>query len=189
MQQWNVRDVMTNEVLTVGLDARPHDVLAKLRAHDVSAVAVVDLFNLVMGVLTRTDLINAIDWQEDRPRSRWGPWRRPRPRFDWRRTTARRMMTAPAVTIAPDATLAQAGRLMYEAGVKSLLVTDHRQYLVGIVAATDLLKALGHDDAVRADVRHAVEAATVHAEVQAAVVRVPGRPGGLVAAEHYASTG
>jgi CBS domain-containing protein len=142
MQQSKVRDVMTNQVLTVATDAPPTEVIAVMTSHDVSAVAVADDFDVVLGVLTRTDVLSAMAWRTETPRSRL-PWRRrTRPTFFWRRTTARQMMTAPAVTIAPDMTPAQAGRRMREADVNRLLVTDHRQRLLGIVSAGDPLEVL-----------------------------------------------
>jgi CBS-domain-containing membrane protein len=143
MQQQTVRTLMTDQVLTVPTGATPAEVIAMLTAHDVSALAVVDEFDVVIGVLTRTDVLNALTWHEERPRSRL-PWRRrARTGFGWSRTTARGMMSAPPVTIAPEATPEEAARLMDTAGVKRLLVTDHRRRLVGIVAAADLLPVLG----------------------------------------------
>ncbi|MEV4641160.1 CBS domain-containing protein [Actinoplanes sp. NPDC049548] len=154
MKQWTVRDVMTNQVLTVAAAAEPADALTTITTHDVSALAVVDDFDVVIGVLTRTDLLEAMTWRQDRARSRL-PWRRRRqPALAWSRATVRDMMTAPAVTVAPDATPARAARLMHRAGVKRLLVTDHLRRLVGIVAAADLLTIFGRsDEDVEADVR------------------------------------
>jgi CBS-domain-containing membrane protein len=179
MRQWKVRDVMTNEVLTVPAEARPREVISKITGHDVSALAVVDEFDVVIGVLTRTDILEAMAWREERPRSRLVSWRRARPEVGWRRSSAREMMTAPAVTVAPDVTPAQAGRLMVDAGVKRLLVTDDRRRLLGIVAAADLLKIFARsDEAVMGDVRSVLTplaVGAVHADVHAGVVSLTGR--------------
>ncbi|MEV4703196.1 CBS domain-containing protein [Actinoplanes sp. NPDC049316] len=143
MQQQTVRTLMTNQVLTVPAEATPAEVVAIITAHDVSALAVVDEFDVVIGVLTRTDVLNALTPYGERPRSRL-PWRRrERPGLGWSRATAREMMTASPVSIGPEATPAEAARLMDTAGVKRLLVTDRRRRLLGIIAAADLLRGLG----------------------------------------------
>lgn len=160
MRQWTVRDVMTNAVLTVDADAPPAEIVDLITTYDVSTLAVVDDYDVVIGVLTRTDVLNAMTWDEVQPPSRL-PWRRNRTGFGWKVPDARRMMSAPAVTIGPAVALAQAGRRMHRTGVKRLLVTDHRQRLLGIVAAADLLKVFGRpDDAIAAGVRAAVEPVT-----------------------------
>ena len=50
------------------------------------------------------------------------------------------MLTAPAVTIGPPATLAEAARRLHAVGVKRLPVIDASGQLAGIVSRTDLLK-------------------------------------------------
>jgi acetoin utilization protein AcuB len=51
-------------------------------------------------------------------------------------------MTWSAVTVSPDATLAQAGLLMFERRIGSLVVVANDR-LVGILTGRDLLRALG----------------------------------------------
>src|SRR3954451_22378458 len=104
---------MTTEALTLDYDTPPAEVIETMTRYDVSALAVADAYDSVLGIITRTDVLNAI---EVRPPDR-------RPRVRWRRravtpaftaTRAVQMMSAPAITVPPDATLAQAGRLMRE---------------------------------------------------------------------------
>lgn len=58
------------------------------------------------------------------------------------------------MTVAPDVTLGQAGRLMREYGVNRLLVTGPDRRLLGVVTAADLLKVYERpDDEIRADLR------------------------------------
>jgi CBS-domain-containing membrane protein len=156
MRAPNVRDVMTNEVLIVPADAEPAEVVSRLTAHDVSALAVVDTFDVVIGVVSRSDVLKSMTWpqpQSQRPGPLARLWGRPRPGVAWRRTTAREMMSAPAMTIGPDETTAQAARRMHRAGVKRLLVTDRRRRLLGIVTAADLIKIHGRtDDDLRAGI-------------------------------------
>jgi CBS domain-containing protein len=153
VQQWKVRDVMTTEVLTVGYDTPTAEVIRTMATYDVSALAVADAYDSVLGIVTRTDVLNGIRVREPDRRSRV-PWRRPvaTPAFTAR--SAGQMMSAPALTVAPDATLGQAGRLMRERGVNRLLVTGADRRLLGVVTAADLLKVYERpDEEIRADVR------------------------------------
>jgi len=153
VQQWKVRDVMTTEVLTVDYETPPARVIETMARYDVSALAVADAYDSVLGIITRTDVLNAIDVRhpDQRPRKRW---RRPvvTPAFIAR--SAGEMMSAPAMTVTPDVTLAQAGRLMREHRVNRLLVTGPDRRLLGVVTAADLLKVYERsDEAIRADIR------------------------------------
>jgi CBS domain-containing protein len=57
-------------------------------------------------------------------------------------------MTAPAITIGPDATLGDAARLMHHRTVKRLPVVDPvEKTILGIVSRADLLKVFLRDDA------------------------------------------
>jgi CBS-domain-containing membrane protein len=155
MRARTVRDIMTNEVLIVPADAEPAEVVTRLTTHDVSALAVVDAFDVVIGVVSRSDVLKSMTWPQ--PQQQRGPlarlWGKPQPGVVWRRTTAREMMSAPAMTIGPDRTTAQAARRMHRASVKRLLVTDRRRRLLGIVAAADLLEVHGRlDDDLRAGI-------------------------------------
>src|SRR5579875_3562745 len=64
--------------------------------------------------------------------------------------TAAALMSAPVITVHPEATLTEAARLMYQHGVKRLPVVDAHGRLVGIVSRADLLKAfLRSDESIR----------------------------------------
>jgi CBS domain-containing protein len=57
-------------------------------------------------------------------------------------------MTAPAITIGPDATLGDAARLMHHRTLKRLPVVDPAEKtILGIVSRADLLKVFLRDDA------------------------------------------
>jgi len=62
-------------------------------------------------------------------------------------------MTAPVVTVAPDAALGEAARLMHRKGVKRLPVVDAGGTIHGILSRSDLLKVFLRDDA---DIEHEV---------------------------------
>jgi CBS domain-containing protein len=153
VQHWTVRDVMTPEVLTVDYDTSPAEVITTMTKYDVSALAVIDTYDSVLGVITRTDVLNGIAVEEPERVSR-APWRRPVPAPAFTARSAGEMMSAPTQTVTPDVTLAQAGRLMRRHAVNRLLVTAADRRLLGIVTAADLLKVYDRpDEAIRADVR------------------------------------
>jgi CBS domain-containing protein len=156
MQPWTVRDVMTNEVLAVDYETPPAEVVKTMTTFDVSAVAVVGEYDNVLGVVTRTDVLNGIDMRPAGRPSRL-PWRRPVVTPAWIARSAGEMMSAPAITVEPDATLAEAGRRMRRSSVNRLLVAGPDQRLLGIVTAADLLKPHDRpDEEIRADVRQAL---------------------------------
>src|SRR5690242_9263810 len=62
----------------VAADAPATEVITMPTAHDVSALAVVSEFDVVIGVLTRTDVLQALERREQRSRRRPGtPQSRP----------------------------------------------------------------------------------------------------------------
>jgi CBS domain-containing protein len=66
-------------------------------------------------------------------------------------------MTSPAVTIGPDASVAEAARLLHRHGIKRLPVVDPAGPLLGILSRADLLKVfLRSDAAIAAEVRRQV---------------------------------
>jgi CBS domain-containing protein len=173
--QWTVRDAMTADVVTVTGDAAPADIITTMTTYDVSAVAVIDEYDRVLGIITRTDVLNAVAFPTPQPRPRI-PWRRIVPAPDWITTSAREMMRAPALTVAADATLAQTGRLMRRHRVNRLLVTGPDRRLLGIVTAGDLLKVHDRrDEAIRDDVRQVLETLPLrhlHLDVRGGAVTV-----------------
>ncbi|MET8336347.1 CBS domain-containing protein [Streptosporangium canum] len=146
----NVKDVMTQRVISVGEDACFKDIAALLVTHAVSAVPVLDSDGHVTGVVSEADLLHG---EEGRERfhgaSRPPPQTRPDqgPEADRARgKVARELMTAPAVTVSMDVSVAAAGRLMEHHGVKRLPVLDGHGRLAGIVSRHDLLKVFVRSD-------------------------------------------
>jgi CBS-domain-containing membrane protein len=60
--------------------------------------------------------------------------------------TAGDLMTAPAITISPDATVEQAARLMYDRRVKRLPVVNASRRLLGIISRVDVLAVYDRPD-------------------------------------------
>jgi CBS domain/BON domain len=101
----------------------------------------------VAGVVSEADLLAAQD--QDARAARAGkarlPWRRAAGQHPGR--IAEDLMSAPAITIHPDAPIPRAASLMHHHHVKRLPVTDPDGKLLGIVARRDLLSAFLRPDA------------------------------------------
>jgi CBS domain-containing protein len=154
-----VSDVMTTSVVTVDRITPYQEIAQSLAKHKISGVPVLKMGRHVVGVVSESDLLAAEDKKVRQARlDAQSPrrWRLRQPR----RTglTAGTMMTAPAITIHPDATIPSAARLMNTHHVRRLPVIDDDGKLVGIVARRDLLSVfLRPDDDIAHDVRQVLD--------------------------------
>ncbi|MER5419031.1 CBS domain-containing protein [Streptosporangium roseum] len=156
-----VKDVMTTQVSSVNGSTPFKDVAEVLIAHGVSALPVVDGEGHVIGVVSEADLLRKEEFRERYYREGYRPPLRARLRHRLSQEgtdggkahgdTAAQLMTAPAVTIGPRASIVTAVRLMEEHGVKRLPVVDDDGLLEGIVSRHDLLKVFVRRDADIAD--------------------------------------
>jgi len=141
-----VKDVMTTTVAVVTTETPFKEIVHRLAEHRVAALPVIDAREHVVGVVSEADLL----LKEEHPEPRPGPLFESRRRSTERRKAsgalAGQLMTAPAVTVGPDAPLAEVARLMHEHGYRSLPVVDSDGRVVGIVARRDLLKAFLRPD-------------------------------------------
>jgi len=143
-----VSDVMTRTVVSVNAFAPFKDIVRRMQEYRVSAVPVVDEDHLLLGVISEGDLILKEDADlEGEPHVLDGVQRR-HDRSKAAGRIASELMTAPAITIGPDATLGEAARLMHHRAVKRLPVVDPTdRTILGIVSRADLLKVFLRDDA------------------------------------------
>lgn len=153
-----VKDVMTTQVASVSDGTPFKDVAEALIAHGVSALPVVDGEGHVIGIVSEADLLHKEEFKERYHREDYQPPLRTRLRHRLgqaggggrakaRGDTAAELMTAPAITIWPHASIVSAVRLMTEHGVKRLPVVDADGFLQGIVSRHDLLKVFVRSDA------------------------------------------
>ncbi len=175
-----VRDVMTKTVVTAGEDSTFRELVGTMHEWRVSALPVVDGAGAIVGVVSEADLLLKEDPQVLTPHF---IERRAR-RLDRGKAlavVARDLMTAPAVTVEPDAPLAVAAHMMHERGVKRLFVTDPDGSVLGVVSRVDVLRAfLRGDPEIGADVDHILSSElrlppdAVHAEVNEGIVVLDG---------------
>jgi CBS domain-containing protein len=123
-----VGDVMTSEPLTVSADQPLASADRLMRERSVSGLPVVDRDGRVVGVLSRTDLLALAS--DD-------------PVGAWHGRAVRTAMTAPAITIAPDATLPEAAERMERHRVHRLVVVELGSgHPIGILSTSDLVRSI-----------------------------------------------
>ncbi|MEU8712486.1 CBS domain-containing protein [Streptomyces sp. NPDC048663] len=177
-----VSDVMTRTVVSVGRQASFRELVRLMRDRQVSALPVVEGEGRVVGVVSEADLLHkeqVRDVDADR-------YTRPGRIADLTKAaaaTADQLMTSPALTTRPDATLAEAARTMAHAKVKRLPVVDGLGLLQGVVSRADLLKVfLRGDEEIAEEVRREVvsylfppPASVLSVDVREGVVKLVGR--------------
>ncbi|MFE5191556.1 CBS domain-containing protein [Streptomyces sp. NPDC056628] len=153
---YTVGDVMTRTVVAVGRGAPFKEIVRTMEQWKVSAMPVLEGEGRVIGVVSEADLLPKEEFREGE-QSLAESRRRLDDFVKAGATTAGDLMSTPAVTVRPDATLAQAARIMAVRHVKRLPVVDRVGTLQGIVSRADLLKVfLRPDDQIADEVRRTV---------------------------------
>jgi len=182
-----VRDLMTERVLSIGPEAPIKDVARILVEHRISGLPVCDVEGRVLGVVSEGDIL----YKEHDPKEghRGGPlsWiveGSPSEAGELKATalTAAKAMTAPAITVAPYESVAEAARLMCERGVNRLPVVKDEK-LIGIVTRADLVRAfIRSDEEIAKEIEDEVlgrtlwiDAGKVEVEVTHGSVQLDGR--------------
>ncbi|MGW7241916.1 CBS domain-containing protein [Streptomyces sp. NPDC054804] len=151
-----VGDVMTRSVAAVGRDAPFKDVVTLMEEWKVSALPVLEGEGRVIGVVSEADLLPKEEFRDSDP-DRFTQRQRLDDLAKAGAVTAEELMSTPAVTVHPNATLAQAARIMAQRTVKRLPVVNAEGVLEGVVSRSDLLKVFLRDDEELAEeVRHEV---------------------------------
>jgi CBS domain-containing protein len=147
-----VSDVMTTSVVTVDRITPYQEIDRLLTERRISGVPVLKMGRQVVGVVTEADLLAAEDETARQARMagtmghRWHLRKQP-----YVSLTAGALMTSPAITIGPDATIPAAARLMNTHHVRRLPVVDEDGKLLGVVSRRDLLTVFLRPDA---DISH-----------------------------------
>ena len=110
----------------------PHDSVAHIRnlmlRHKISRVVVIDSSNKPIGIVSKSDIIRFF---LDRRKAK-------RPLEE---VSAREVMSSPVITVPPETTVKQAADMFLKRNISSLPVYSPEKGLIGIITATDLLKA------------------------------------------------
>ena len=129
MTDVRVQDWMHRGVVTCQPDTPVAEVAATMDTKDISALVVVNEHGAAVGVISRTDLINARFVQ---------PYMK-----HWHGLNAEHLMTKPVISVAPDTTIHEAVQMLNEKHIHRLVVvekaSDHLRP-IGILSVTDLAK-------------------------------------------------
>ncbi|MFG1928839.1 CBS domain-containing protein [Cryptosporangium sp. NPDC048952] len=157
MTHRTVKEVMTANVHSVHVGSSVKSIAERLDGTGITAVPVLDDETNVVGVVSETDLLHKITYQDDT--DEW-------PRFLRRHRTDRAkaegllagdLMTSPAVTIGPDNSVVEAAQRMEKYKVKRMPVVNDTGELVGIVSRGDLIRLFVRSDAaIQEEVAHEV---------------------------------
>lgn len=131
MSTATVRDWMREGVFVCRPDTPVPEAADAMKAHDISALVVVDDDGYAVGVISRTDLGNAAFVQ---------PYLK-----HWLGLTARHLMSSPVISVDEDTPVDEAFARLCERKVHRLVVTRRegsRERPVGILSLTDLVRHL-----------------------------------------------
>jgi CBS domain-containing protein len=169
----SVQEVMTRDVVTVSPSTPFKRVVQLLHDHRISAVPVVDADGCMLGIVSEADLVLKEERRPSEAAPLFGRASRRRLRAKGAGTLATHCMTAPAVTVAPSASLGAVARLLHRRGIRHLPVVDRDGRLVGIVTRRDLLTVfLRRDEEIHHEILSAVLDATLNLPFDAVRVRV-----------------
>ncbi|MEU5439884.1 CBS domain-containing protein [Streptomyces griseofuscus] len=155
-----VRDVMDVPAASLREDLPYRDIARSLARVHAGALPVVDADDHVVGVVSESDLLAKVAFEASGHRP--GPIGRLRERRihgKARGDLAADLMTSPAITVLPGATVAEAAWLAALSRLKRMPVTDRDGRLVGVVRRDALLHSLIRDDAgIRTEVEATIAA-------------------------------
>lgn len=126
-----VRDWMHRGVITCGSETPIQAVADAMNTHDISALVMVDEAGDAIGVISRTDLVNARFIE---------PYLK-----HWHGLTAKHLMSYPVVNVSDATPLAEAATCLRERKIHRLVVIERhgsRKRPIGILSVTDLARQL-----------------------------------------------
>ncbi|MGW6691337.1 CBS domain-containing protein [Streptomyces sp. NPDC054961] len=151
--RYTVSDVMTHTAIAIGREASFKEIVELMHEWKVSAVPVLEGEGRVVGVVSEADLLPKEEFRRDEPLL-------PDELEEASKASgvlAEELMSSPAVTVHPDATTAEAARIMARRHVKRLPVVNDVGMLEGVVSRSDLLKIfLRPDEELAEEIRQAV---------------------------------
>lgn len=130
-----VGEVMHHGVLTCRRDTPIQDVARFMADNDVSALVVVNDDDNMIGLISRTDLVNARLYEQY--------WKH------WRGLTAGHIMITDVVVVNPKDTMQHASKLMMERHIHRVVVVEPGEQggkPVGVLSVTDVVRDIARDE-------------------------------------------
>jgi len=120
-----VKDVMSSPAITVDEDAPANRVAELMDKHDLGCIIVTTKHEKPVGIITERDLVLRVLEKNVKPDT----------------LKAEEVMTAPLITIEPDATITETARRMSRLNIRRLGVV-YKGQLVGIISSKDVLAVM-----------------------------------------------
>lgn len=127
-----VAERMSHPVLTITPDVPVQDALARMKKEKVRRYPVLDKYNMLVGIVTDTDLLNASP-SDATTLSVWEV------NYLLSKINVERVMAKNVITVKEDSTIEEAARIMADSHVGGLPVMRGDR-LVGIITETDLFR-------------------------------------------------
>jgi len=142
--EMQVRDVMTTaNVISISKYESVVNVANILAEKNISGLPVVDKENKVLGIITQADILSMVGVGREHTFKDLLKYMLGEPLHERRvGDHVGDIMTSPALTIRPDASIAEAVRIMDEKRIRRLTVVDEKGELIGILTRADILKAV-----------------------------------------------
>ena len=151
IRHFRVRDAMTRELVYVDVSDTVLEALERMRANRVSGLPVVDAEGHCVGVISTSDILDLTEELEEGIAAASlidAPFHQLALEHladsDLGTRLVSEVMTHDVVQVTPDASLAQAARLMLAKHVHRVIVVDKSRSLQGIVSATDILRMIAN---------------------------------------------
>ena len=148
-----IKDIMTEEVITVNVNDTVEKCAKLLSKHDLSGLPVLDDEGNVVGIVTEGDIIRRASRIEGIPvlEVLGGIFYLESPKHFMDKlkksmgTIASMIMTEDVITVGPDKKIEDAATLLVKEKIKRLPVIDKEGNLIGIVARRDIMDYLFHN--------------------------------------------
>lgn len=138
-----VMDFMTTPVISINQDQPVSDLVDILTEHNISGVPVIDNTGLVVGAISEKNIFRSLAQSAEVRPMRMLAACLATPFFLTDRERAQQvksLMTAPAITIKEDASLADVVEIFHAQDISRLPVVDQTGHLVGIIARQDSVR-------------------------------------------------
>ncbi|MGI6245134.1 MAG: CBS domain-containing protein [Pseudochelatococcus sp.] len=139
------RDILTANVITIGIDASLTEIADLLVRHRIGSLPVLDERDRVAGVVSEDDFLRRVETGTERRRSRLAEFFTSEAALqqDYVRSRglkARDVMRTDQPRIGPDVELAEIADVLERYNIHSVLVVEEER-LVGIISRSDLVRA------------------------------------------------
>lgn len=138
-----VRDVMATNIISITKYESIMHVANILTEKNISGLPVVDKENKVLGIITQADILSMVGVGREHTFKDLLKYMLGEPLPERKMgDLVGDIMTSPALTVKPDANVAEAVRIMDEKRIRRLTVVNEKNELIGILTRADILKAV-----------------------------------------------